>query len=40
MPRGEIKPAGGGTIYNKLDIKADVTDLCPTICMSYEGGKP
>jgi sulfite reductase alpha subunit len=36
---GEIKPAGGGTVYNKLDIKADVTDLCPTICMSYEGGK-
>jgi dissimilatory sulfite reductase alpha subunit len=36
---GEIKPAGGGTVYSKLDIKADVTDLCPTICMSYEGGK-
>ncbi len=36
---GEIKPAGGGTVYPKLDIKADVTDLCPTICMSYEGGK-
>jgi sulfite reductase alpha subunit len=36
---GEIKPAGGGTNYPKLDIKADVTDLCPTICMSYEGGK-
>jgi len=36
---GEIKPAGGGTVYKKLDIKADVTDLCPTICMSYEGGK-
>ena len=36
---GEIKPRGGGTVYPKLDIKADVTDLCPTICMSYEGGK-
>ena len=36
---GEIKPAGGGTVYKKLDIKADVTDLCPTICMSYDGGK-
>ena len=36
---GEIKPAGGGTVYKKLDIKADVTDLCPTICMSYDGSK-
>ena len=36
---GELKPAGGGTPYAKLDIKADVTDLCPTICMSYDGGK-
>ncbi len=34
---GDIKPAGGGTIYTKLDIKADVTDLCPTACMSYDG---
>src|SRR5665647_717952 len=34
---GEIKPAGGGTVYTKLDIKADVTDLCPTGCMSYDG---
>ena len=34
---GEIKPAGGGTDYTKLDIKADVTDLCPTACMCYDG---
>jgi len=36
---GEIKPAGGGTIYTKLDIQNDVVGLCPTFCMSYEGGK-
>ena len=36
---GEIKPAGGGTIYKKLDIQNDVVGLCPTFCMSYEGGK-
>ena len=36
---GELKPAGGATVYPKLDIKADVTDLCPTICMRYDGGK-
>jgi sulfite reductase alpha subunit len=36
---GDIKPAGGGTDYKKLDIKADVTDLCPTACMTYDGGK-
>jgi dissimilatory sulfite reductase alpha subunit len=36
---GEIKPAGGGTVYPKLDIQADVVGLCPTFCMSYEGGK-
>jgi sulfite reductase alpha subunit len=34
---GELKPRGGGTSYAKLDIKADVTDLCPTYCMSYDG---
>ena len=39
MPVGEIKPAGGGTIYKKLDIQNDVVGLCPTFCMSYEGGK-
>jgi dissimilatory sulfite reductase alpha subunit len=36
---GDIKPAGGGTIYTKLDIQNDVVGLCPTFCMSYEGGK-
>ncbi len=34
---GEIKPAGGGTIYTKLDIQNDVVGLCPTFCMSYDG---
>jgi sulfite reductase alpha subunit len=34
---GELKPRGGATSYAKLDIKADVTDLCPTYCMSYDG---
>jgi len=36
---GELKPRAGGTPYAKLDIKADVTDLCPTICMNYDGKK-
>jgi len=36
---GELKPRAGGTPYAKLDIKADVTDLCPTICMKYDGKK-
>jgi len=36
---GELKPRGGGSPYAKLDIKADVTDLCPTACMSYDGAK-
>jgi sulfite reductase alpha subunit len=34
---GEIKPRGGGANVDKLDIKADVTDLCPTTCMNYDG---
>jgi len=34
---GEIKPRGGGANVTKLDVKADVTDLCPTYCMSYDG---
>jgi sulfite reductase alpha subunit len=34
---GEIKPRGGGANVDKIDIKADVTDLCPTYCMSYDG---
>ncbi len=34
---GELKPRAGGSPYAKLDIKADVTDLCPTGCMSYDG---
>ena len=36
---GELKPRAGGTPYAKLDVKADVTDLCPTACMSYDGKK-
>ncbi len=36
---GDLKPRGGGTPYAKLDVKADVTDLCPTICMNYDGKK-
>jgi sulfite reductase alpha subunit len=36
---GEIKAKGGGANVAKLDIKADVTDLCPTYCMSYDGKK-
>jgi len=34
---GELKPRGGATPYDKLDVKADVTDLCPTACMDYDG---
>jgi sulfite reductase alpha subunit len=34
---GEIKAKGGGSNVAKLDVKADVTDLCPTYCMSYDG---
>jgi sulfite reductase alpha subunit len=34
---GELKPRGGGSPYAKLDVKADVTDLCPTACMSWDG---
>jgi sulfite reductase alpha subunit len=36
---GELKPRGGGSPYAKLDVKADVTDLCPTACMSFDGKK-
>jgi sulfite reductase alpha subunit len=36
---GELKPRGGGSPYAKLDVKADVTDLCPTICMNWDGKK-
>ena len=36
---GELKPRAGGTPYAKLDVKADVTDLCPTACMSFDGKK-
>ena len=35
----KIKPAGGGTDYKKLDINAEVIDLCPTKCMSWDGKK-
>lgn len=34
---GELKPRGGGANVSKLDVKADVTDLCPTMCMNYDG---
>jgi sulfite reductase alpha subunit len=34
---GELKARGGGANVAKLDVKADVTDLCPTYCMSYDG---
>ncbi len=34
---GELKPKGGGAHVDKLDVKADVTDLCPTYCMSWDG---
>ncbi len=36
---GELKPRAGGTPYAKLDVKADVTDLCPTGCMKFDGKK-
>ena len=36
---GELKPRAGGTPYAKLDVKADVTDLCPTACMKFDGKK-
>ena len=36
---GELKARGGGANVAKLDVKADVTDLCPTYCMSYDGKK-
>ncbi|MBW1991583.1 MAG: dissimilatory-type sulfite reductase subunit alpha [Deltaproteobacteria bacterium] len=36
---GEIKPRGGGAHVDKLDIQADVVDLCPTHCMSWDGRK-
>ncbi len=35
---GELKPRGGSP-YAKLDVKADVTDLCPTACMKFDGKK-
>lgn len=37
---GEI-PARGGAMGQgvKLDVQKDVVELCPTGCMSYEGGK-
>lgn len=34
---GELKPRAGGTPWAKLDIQADVIDLCPTQCMMYDG---
>ncbi len=34
---GELKPRGGGSPYAKLDIQADVVELCPTGCMSFDG---
>ncbi len=34
---GEIKPRGGATPYDKIDVKLDVTDLCPTACMDWDG---
>jgi dissimilatory sulfite reductase alpha subunit len=37
---GEIAPNGGGHgADDKLDMQADVLDLCPTSCMFYEDGK-
>ena len=37
---GEIPAHGGGHGADcKLDIQADVVDLCPTGCMAFEGGK-
>jgi sulfite reductase alpha subunit len=34
---GELKPKNGGAHVDKLDIKADITDLCPTACMDWDG---
>jgi sulfite reductase alpha subunit len=34
---GELKAAAGGSNIDKLDVKADVVDLCPTQCMWMEG---
>ena len=34
---GELKPKGGGTNYAKVDVQADVVDLCPTQCMMLDG---
>ncbi len=34
---GELKPRGGGANVDKLDIQADVVDLCPTQCMQWDG---
>jgi sulfite reductase alpha subunit len=40
--KGEYAPNAGahsGRDWGKFDIKAEVLDLCPTDCMSMEGGK-
>jgi sulfite reductase alpha subunit len=34
---GELKPKGGGANVDKLDVQADVVDLCPTQCMMLDG---
>ncbi|MBM4289089.1 MAG: dissimilatory-type sulfite reductase subunit alpha [Deltaproteobacteria bacterium] len=34
---GELKPKGGGANLDKLDVQADVVDLCPTQCMLLDG---
>ncbi len=34
---GELKPKNGGAHVDKLDVKADITDLCPTYCMDWDG---
>ncbi len=34
---GELKPKGGGANVAKLDVQADICDLCPTQCMWMEG---
>ena len=39
---GELKPNAGahaGRDWGKFDIQKEVIGLCPTQCMSYEGGK-
>ncbi|MBU1610783.1 MAG: dissimilatory-type sulfite reductase subunit alpha [Proteobacteria bacterium] len=39
---GEIAPNAGahsGRDWGKFDIQAEVIDLCPSQCLSYEGGK-